>query len=70
MHTLFWLGERLTAEQIDKCILAEFPDKNEDPKLYELVKKFMIHGPCGGLNKNCVCMKDGFYFKISEENCS
>lgn len=38
----------------------EFPDENLDPDgiLSELVKTHMIHGPCGHIDPECVCMKD------------
>ena len=58
-HILVWLEERSTAIQVDKFISAEIPDMSEDPKLHAIVKKHMIHGPCGLLNPHCVCMKDG-----------
>jgi hypothetical protein len=32
---------------------------DEDPELYEIVTRRMIHGPCGELNLNCSCMFDG-----------
>jgi hypothetical protein len=43
---------------IDTFICAEIPDKKEDPMAYAAVENYMIHGPCGELNKNSVCMKD------------
>uniref|UniRef100_A0A8L8KNB1 Helitron_like_N domain-containing protein n=1 Tax=Heligmosomoides polygyrus TaxID=6339 RepID=A0A8L8KNB1_HELPZ len=48
-----------TAEQIDHLISAELPDPEEDPVLFELVSKNMIHRPCGSLNPVAACMKDG-----------
>lgn len=44
---------------IDRFISAEIPDPNIDPLGYSLVEEFMMHGPCGELNKNCPCMKNG-----------
>lgn len=60
-HILLILNEAdkfYSANQIDDLIWAEIPDKNENPKLYELVAKHMIHGPCGIINPNAVCMQD------------
>lgn len=44
---------------IDKVVCAEIPDPNTHPKLHEFVAKHMMHGPCGQLKPNAVCMKDG-----------
>lgn len=44
---------------IDKTVCAEIPDPNTHPKLHEYVVKHMMHGPCGLLNPNSVCMRDG-----------
>jgi hypothetical protein len=48
-------------DHIDDLISAEFPDSNDpkSKKLYDIVVKNMIHGPCGHYNPNCVCMVDG-----------
>lgn len=53
-------------EDVDAYVWAEIPDLEEDPELYELVKKFMVHGPCGQHNPKAYCMIDGkcrFRFK-------
>ena len=53
-------------DHIDELISAELPDPN-DPKmkrLYDIVIKNMIHGPCGHYNPACVCMVEG---KCSKE---
>ncbi|GAA0183206.1 hypothetical protein LIER_30666 [Lithospermum erythrorhizon] len=49
----------LSAEAYDRIVCAELPDKIEDPYLYSLVVKHMMHGPCGSLNSNNVCMVNG-----------
>ena len=43
-------------EQYDRLISAELPDKQKYPELHALVVKHMMHGPCGALNPNNVCM--------------
>nr|XP_047141323.1 uncharacterized protein LOC100209718 [Hydra vulgaris] len=52
-----------TAEDVDSLISAEIPDQTVDPEPFEIVKTCMIHGPCGILNPNSPCMKDGFCTK-------
>lgn len=42
-------------EELDDLISAEIPDDN-DEYLRELVIKWMIHNPCGELNKSAACM--------------
>ncbi len=52
-----------TPEDIDSLLCSELPDPDTDPELFELVKKFMIHSPCGVHNPNSPCMKDGICSK-------
>ncbi|XP_022032408.1 uncharacterized protein LOC110933497 [Helianthus annuus] len=49
-HICLFLGAESkfpNASDIDRVITTEIPDKERDLELYELVKQFMIHGPCG-----------------------
>ena len=44
-------------EHIDSLMSSEFPEDN--PELLELIKKFMVHGPCSEQNRNAPCMVNG-----------
>ena len=48
-----------TPDAYDKLVSAELPNRADDPVLHDAVAKHMFHGPCGSLNPNNVCMKDG-----------
>lgn len=48
-----------TPSHIDFVICAEILDETADPKLYQLVSDFMMHGPCGIANKNTHCTVKG-----------
>nr|XP_033797247.1 uncharacterized protein LOC117359137 [Geotrypetes seraphini] len=58
-HNLIWLRDKIQPNQIDDVISAELPDPDQDPDLYAVITKNMIHGPCGYLNPSSPCMKDG-----------
>ena len=45
-----------TPESIDKIVCAEIPDQLINPELFQVITKNNIHGPCGNVNRNCVCM--------------
>ncbi|KAJ8950908.1 hypothetical protein NQ318_008346 [Aromia moschata] len=47
------------AQQIDRIVSAEIPSPTQEPDLYDLVSRHMIHGPCGALNPHAPCMVDG-----------
>ena len=56
---LIWLCEEdapRTPEDYDKFICAEIPDIEAEPVLFDQVKRFMVHGPCGSLNPDSPCM--------------
>jgi len=58
-HILIWLRVKIAPNQIDSIISAELPDPQQDPILFEVISKNMIHGPCGPINPNAPCMKKG-----------
>lgn len=59
VHLLLWLINKIRPDEIDSVISAELPNKEEDPILYDIVKRHMVHGPCAPLNPNCTCMHEG-----------
>jgi hypothetical protein len=42
---------------IDTIISAEIPNKERNPRLFELVTKHNLHGPCGDINPDSPCME-------------
>ena len=46
-------------DDIDSCIDASWPDPDRDPTLFETIKSCMVHSPCGNVNPNAPCMKNG-----------
>ena len=73
VHILLILKDQYrpnTSDSIDKIVCAELPPSpheqgiSEDEKarrkpLWDLVLTNMIHGPCGNMNPNCICMENG-----------
>ncbi|XP_072064404.1 uncharacterized protein [Arachis hypogaea] len=59
-----------TAEDIDKIISTEIPDKELDPEYYEDVEKHMMHGPCGMARKDSPCMENASFYKSATENAN
>ena len=57
-HMSLKVAEKIDLEMLDSLITCEIPDPEEDRELYDLVAKFMVHGPCGSLNKESPCMND------------
>ncbi|GKA60843.1 ATP-dependent DNA helicase PIF1-like protein [Tanacetum coccineum] len=60
-HILLWFEpqDKLTMTgKIDQYISAKIPNKDEDPKLYQLVTDHMLHGPCGAENPSSPCTVD------------
>lgn len=58
-HILIWLKEKIRPNEIDSIISAEFPNPDVDPDLHGTITRSMVHGPCGILNPQSPCMKDG-----------
>ena len=52
-----------TIESIDKLVHAEIPDIEIQPRLYEMVRKHMVHGPCGLQNLSSPCMENNLCSK-------
>ncbi|GBM60953.1 hypothetical protein AVEN_37422-1 [Araneus ventricosus] len=48
-----------TKDDLDKFVSAELPDPCTDLRLFQIVTKCMVHGPCGTININSPCMRDG-----------
>ena len=61
-HCTFWLADDsqiTTVDQLNALICAEIPDPVTNPRLYNIVKRSMIHGPCGVYDQTSACLKDG-----------
>ena len=59
MHMLLFVSENnkiYNSDDVDKIISAEIPDKEQYPRLYGIVKQFMIHSSCGKDNMTSPCM--------------
>ena len=48
-----------TTEDYDKVVSAEIPDPITHPRLYEVITRTMMHGPCGQARPNAPCMRNG-----------
>lgn len=63
MHFLIFLANEDKIRepgQVDRRVCAEFPDEQEDPELFGMVLKHMVHGPCTRdrcLNETGQCTK-------------
>ncbi len=47
-----------TPEDIDRFVCARLPDQREQPMLFNIVTKCMLHGPCGP-GRSSPCMEQG-----------
>ena len=67
-HAHIWiiLCETAAHRDIVECDLifcAELPDPVLQPRLHAIVKRCMIHGPCGAAKKRSPCLRDGRFSK-------
>lgn len=46
-----------TADEVNKVVWAEIPDKEVNPELHKVIVNNNMHGPCGGVNPKCPCME-------------
>ncbi|KAI3783003.1 hypothetical protein L2E82_13065 [Cichorium intybus] len=61
-HTLLWVSSSSRIRNpvdVDRYISVELPNPTTDPLLYRTITTCKIHGPCGLINPNSVCMKGG-----------
>ncbi|KAL3037718.1 hypothetical protein AAZX31_01G086000 [Glycine max] len=62
IHLLLFLhpdNKYSSSTDIDQIISTEIPSHEDNPELYRLVQNHMIHGPCGILQPNSPCTKEG-----------
>ena len=52
-----------STERIDAVVSAEIPNESQHPRLFQIVTRNMIHGPCGIHNQSAPCMRDGICSK-------
>ncbi|GBN32487.1 hypothetical protein AVEN_89335-1 [Araneus ventricosus] len=46
-------------DDIDNSVCADLPNQSVNPRLFKIVSKCLIHGPCGRVNPNSPCMRKG-----------
>jgi hypothetical protein len=62
MHLLLSLFPRdrpQSPADVDGMIRASWPDPEQEPVLFDIVKRCMVHGPCGPGFPHAPCMRDG-----------
>ena len=61
-HILIILCDTATPRDIveyDRIVCAELPDPVLQSRLHAIVKRCMIHGPCGVAKRSALCLRDG-----------
>lgn len=53
------MENKIRPDDIDSLICTEIHDPIQDPILHEIVRKNMIHSPCGTFNVNSKYMSNG-----------
>uniref|UniRef100_A0A6N2K990 Helitron helicase-like domain-containing protein n=1 Tax=Salix viminalis TaxID=40686 RepID=A0A6N2K990_SALVM len=61
---------RTIVEDVDSIVSAEIPCKITDPICYNIVSKFMIHGPYGLPNQKSKCMNKGQVLQVFSKTIS
>nr|GFA33465.1 helitron helicase-like domain-containing protein [Tanacetum cinerariifolium] len=72
-HTLVWVDSKdkiQNTSEVNRYISAELPDPDTNLEGYRLVSEMMVHGPCGLLLSDTVCMKEGNVERTSQRNLS
>ncbi|XP_038698800.1 uncharacterized protein LOC119996288 [Tripterygium wilfordii] len=62
VHIIIWLHQNdkfPASADINIIISAEIPDCRKEPDLFNVVSRFMFHGPCGLANPKAPCIKNG-----------
>ncbi|XP_076032462.1 uncharacterized protein LOC143020185 [Oratosquilla oratoria] len=49
------MAVRVTGDVVSQLISAEIPNKETEPRLYDIVTRCMIHGPCKGYDESQMC---------------
>ena len=52
----------------DMIVCAELPDPDLNPRLHQIVKRCMLHGPCCTAKKAALCMRNGSCSKQFPKN--
>ncbi|XP_046659143.1 uncharacterized protein LOC124353255 [Homalodisca vitripennis] len=50
---------KITIDNVDDIVCAEFPNRDMDPTLYDIIVEHYVHRPCGANNPVAPCMRDG-----------